>query len=591
MPLWRDGSVPGLSPILATDLFSPFEKLFDSFDKLIDALTSVPRIIYNFFAYFTDVPGDQLVPSLLVGVAAGGLLTALVYLVARGHLTLPSFSSRATGTGGLAMMFTYSEFGPLTAAVIGAAVFVAFVYLYEPHLLGLLSNKSRAELLAKDEPAFFAWSTVRAAIPAVVLGILAFYTTGLGAAIGIGLLVMLLMAYLYGENLRRFLSLKTVTHLLNRDAAISLMTGAAVGGVIGGLSSQILMYPTEHCTYLTDATQFEYRMGIVLSVISATFLLFPVWRWILRRSGKVTPSTSITSGNFRGFFVPYFLLVPTLLILVFFLYYPAIQVIEMSLTRTFLGRGSNFSCLWNYEKLSGDQFYESSFVTSFQITLAVIIIGMGLSLAVAVLASQKVKGAGIYRTWLIWPYAVSPVVAGVIFQVMFHPQVGPVNWVLHELFGIRPQWFREVYLAPWVVIIAAVWNSLGFNVLLYVAGLQNIPADLLEAASIDGANRFQRFVRITFPLLSPFTFFLLVTNVTYSFFGIFGAIDTLTQGGPWRQGEGATNVLIYNLYQDAFERQYKIGLAASQSLILFMLVAGLTILQFRYVERRVTYGG
>ena len=285
------------------------------------------------------------------------------------------------------------------------------------------------------------------------------------------------------------------------------------------------------------------------------------------------------------------MLIPTLIILVFFLYYPAVQVVEMSLTRTFLGRGSRFACLFNYERLSQDPFYESSFITSFQITLAIIVIGMAVSLGIAVLASQKIRGASIYRTWLIWPYAVSPVVAGVIFQVMFHPQVGPVNWILNELFGIRPQWFREVYLAPWVVILAAVWNSLGFNVLFYVAGLQNIPSDLLEAAAIDGANRFQRFMRITFPLLSPFTFFLLVTNVTYSFFGIFGAIDTLTQGGPWRQGHGATNVLIYNLYQDAFERQYKIGLAASQSLILFLLVAGLTILQFRYVERRVTYGG
>ena len=207
------------------------------------------------------------------------------------------------------------------------------------------------------------------------------------------------------------------------------------------------------------------------------------------------------------------------------------------------------------------------------------------------LANQKVRGAGIYRTWLIWPYAVSPVVAGVIFQMMFHPQVGPINWLLDTFFGIRPQWFRDVHLAPWVVIVAAVWNSLGFNVLFYVAGLQNIPSDLLEAAAIDGANRVQRFLRITFPLLSPFTFFLLVTNVTYSFFGIFGAVDTLTQGGPWRQGSGATNVLIYNLYLDAFERQYKIGSAAAQSLILFLLVAGLTLLQFRYVERRVTYGG
>ena len=355
------------------------------------------------------------------------------------------------------------------------------------------------------------------------------------------------------------------------------------------------MYATKHCTYGPDIEPFEYRLGLVITAISAAFLLFPLWTWRLRRGGRIKPSTEITSGNFRGFFVPYILLVPTLIILVFFLYYPAIQVVEMSLTKSLLGGRSKFACLDNYVKLSTSAGYESSFIVTFQLTLAIIIIGMAVSLGIAVLANQKVRFAGVYRTWLIWPYAVSPVVTGVIFSLIFHPQVGLVNWLLNEFFGVRPQWFTDTTLAPWVVILAAIWNSLGFNILFYVAGLQNIPDDLLEAAAIDGANRFQRFWRITFPMLSPFTFFLLVTNVTYSFFGIFGAVDTLTQGGPWRLTssgyDGATNVLIYNLYQDAFERQNLIGQAAAQSLILFLLVAGLTLLQFRYVERQVTYGG
>ncbi len=576
--------MPGLYPFLAADLGTTWE-------KLLNALKAFPHILYNIIKYFGQVPTDQLVPSLVVGALAGGLLTALVYLSARDYLQLPSFSSRASISGLLAFIFAYSELSEPAALLIGVGTFLAFVYLYEQNLPGLFSASSRAVLLAQEGLAEQLWSVFRALLPAVVFAYCALLHVGMLTAMGIGLLVMLLMAYLYGENLRRFLSWRTLARLANLDALSTLLSGAAVGGAVGAVSSQILMYPTKHCSYVSDVSPFQYRLGLVLTVISATFLLFPVWTWVLRKHGKLAPSKEITSGNFRGIFVPYMLLIPTLIILVFFLYYPAVQVVDMSLTRTFLGRGSKFACLYNYEKLAQDAFYESSFITTFQITLAIIIFGMGASLLIAVLANQKVRGAGIYRTWLIWPYAVSPVVAGVIFQMMFHPQVGPINWVLDSLFGIRPQWFRDVNLAPWVVIAASVWNSLGFNVLFYVAGLQNIPSDLLEAAAIDGANRVQRFLRITFPLLSPFTFFLLVTNVTYSFFGIFGAVDTLTQGGPWRQGSGATNVLIYNLYLDAFERQYKIGSAAAQSLILFLLVAGLTLLQFRYVERRVTYGG
>ncbi len=576
--------MPGLYPFLAADLGTTLE-------KLLDALKALPQIIFNIFKYFGEVPADQLLPSLVVGAVVGGFLTALVYLSARDYLQLPNFSSRASMTGFAAFVFAYSEFDWLAALVIGVGVFLVFVYLYEQNLPGLFSASSRAILLEQEGAAEQLWSFSRALLPALVLAYCASIHVGMLTGIGIGLLVMLFMAYLYGENLRRFLSSRTLARLANFDALSSLGTGVVVGGAVGAVSSQILMYPTKHCSYVGDVSAFQYHLGLVLTGVSATFLLFPVWTWIMRKHGKLAPSKEITSGNFRGFFIPYMLLIPTLIILVFFLYYPAIQVVDMSLTRTFLGRGSKFACLYNYEKLAQDPFYESSFITTFQITLAIIIFGMGASLLIAVLANQKVRGAGIYRTWLIWPYAVSPVVAGVIFQMMFHPQVGPINWILDTLFGIRPQWFREVNLAPWVVIAAAVWNSLGFNVLFYVAGLQNIPSDLLEAAAIDGANRVQRFLRITFPLLSPFTFFLLVTNVTYSFFGIFGAVDTLTQGGPWRQGSGATNVLIYNLYLDAFERQYKIGSAAAQSLILFLLVAGLTLLQFRYVERRVTYGG
>ncbi len=223
------------------------------------------------------------------------------------------------------------------------------------------------------------------------------------------------------------------------------------------------------------------------------------------------------------------------------------------------------------------------------VTVAVVLLGMSAALSIAVLASQKVHGAVIYRTLLIWPYALSPVVMGVIFLTMFQTNSGLIN----HIFGLDADWLTDEQLAPLVIVFASVWNILGFNVLFYIAGLQNIPEDLLEAAEIDGANWITRFFRITFPLLSPFTFFLLITNVTYSFYGIYGAVDTLTQGGPplgpGGQDGGATNVLIYKLYQDAFSPGSPAGAAAAQALILFLLVAGLTLVQFRYLERRVVY--
>jgi sn-glycerol 3-phosphate transport system permease protein len=170
---------------------------------------------------------------------------------------------------------------------------------------------------------------------------------------------------------------------------------------------------------------------------------------------------------------------------------------------------------------------------------------------------------------------------------------GIINYFLDDLFGITARWLRDPSLAPWVIILASVWNALGFNILFYIAGLQNVPSDLQDAAAIDGANAVQRFFRITLPLLSPFTFFLLVTNVTYAFYGIYGVVDSITRGGPplgpgGTEG-GATNILIYKLYEDAFRSGAPIGSAAGQAMILFLLVAAITLLQFRFVENRVTY--
>jgi sn-glycerol 3-phosphate transport system permease protein len=167
---------------------------------------------------------------------------------------------------------------------------------------------------------------------------------------------------------------------------------------------------------------------------------------------------------------------------------------------------------------------------------------------------------------------------------MFNP-IGVVSYLWNGIFQTRPNWLGDPVLTPMLVIMASIWKNLGYNVIFYLAGLQNIPGDLLEAAGIDGANRWQRFWKITLPMLSPFTFFLLITNLTYSFFDIFGTVDVLAGPGP----RNSTTVLIYNLYQD-LQINHSTGMAAAQSVLMFVLVAGITILQFRTTERRVYYG-
>lgn len=370
--------------------------------------------------------------------------------------------------------------------------------------------------------------------------------------------------------------------------------GFAVGALVGAVGAQILLYPTQHCTYDPAIAGAQFRMGLLVTWLSALILLVPLWTLLRRAPGG---RRERLAGHFKNPALPYVFLLPTLAILVMFLYYPAVQIMTLSLRRKiFPLPQERFVCLENYTSLAEDTVYRNSFSTTLFITLFVVLFSLSVALVIGVLASQKVKGASIYRTLLIWPYAISPVVTAVIFLTMFREGgSGLLNWALTETLGTSVRWLTDKDIAPWVIVAAAVWNLLGFNILFYVAGLQNIPQDLLEAASLDGANRFIRFWRITFPLLSPFTFFLLVTNITYSFYGIYGVVDTLTpQGGP-RFGpggeSGATNVLIFKLYKDAFDTGAPAGLGAAQALILFLMVAGLTVLQFRFIERRVTYEG
>jgi len=300
---------------------------------------------------------------------------------------------------------------------------------------------------------------------------------------------------------------------------------------------------------------------------------------------------------FRNRWLPFLLLLPTLIILVLFLYYPMVDTFRLSffkaapngLDLTYIGL-DNFKHLLDPQIVTTESGSlqingEYIFILGRSLLFAVLIVvgGLGLSLAVAMLANQKLHGIRIYRTLLIWPYAISPAIVGVVFLFMFNP-AGAITFVWNALFHVRPNWLGDPVLTPMLIIMASIWKNLGYNVIFYLAGLQNIGGDLIEAAAIDGANSWECFWKIVFPLLSPFTLFLLVTNLTYSFFDIFGTVDVL--GGP---GNNSTNILIYNLYTD-LQTNHSTGLAAAQSVLLFTLVAVITIVQFRSNEQRVYYG-
>ncbi len=364
--------------------------------------------------------------------------------------------------------------------------------------------------------------------------------------------------------------------------------GAVVGALGGALGAQVFMLPLEYCTFASAKT-IDHVIGLALVGVGMALLLWPA-NWIVERlrggwRGLLIGDTQ--AGAFRGWLTPALLLAPTLIILLLFLYYPSLDTLWLSTRSSILGIPGTFGvCVDNFTALLNDASYLKALGNTAFITVAVVVFSMALALLIATAAYQPIKGARIYRTLLIWPYAISPVVAGVIFLLMFNPTGGIINYLLRQvgISGIR--WLNDPTFAPWVVIFASVWKSLGFNILFYIAGLQNIPKDLLEAASIDGANAIQRFFRVTFPLLSPITFFLLITNTTYAVFETFGTIDYLTPGGGPLQ---STETLMYRVYRVGIQNN-DLGNGAAQSIILFLMVIALTVIQFRSTGRRVNYG-
>ncbi len=305
--------------------------------------------------------------------------------------------------------------------------------------------------------------------------------------------------------------------------------------------------------------------------------------------------------SFRSQRTAWLFLAPTLLILIIFLYYPAIQSFVVSLFRSNLILGTRkFVGLANFDRIFFgvlSPMYRQVVLQSLAFSASVVVFGLAVSLAFAMLANQKVTGSRVYRLLLIWPFALSPAIAGTIFSFLFNPQVGAVNQVLSHYFGIAPRWLDTPLLAFGLVVVGAIWKQMGYNIVFYLAALQNIPGELNEAAAIDGANAWQRFRSITVPMLSPMTFFLVFTNLAYSFFEVFGLIDILTKGGPvgparlGLDNAGLTTTMIYRLYQDGFGGSGNLGLAGAEGVVLLFLVGVITVLQFRFGGRNVHYGG
>ena len=289
--------------------------------------------------------------------------------------------------------------------------------------------------------------------------------------------------------------------------------------------------------------------------------------------------------RFTSAWLPWVLLTPQVLIIAVFFFWPAAQAVlqSMQLQDSF-GLSTEWTGLDNFKTLFNDSAYLESFKTTAIFSVLVAVLGIALSLMLAVFADRVVHGALAYRTMLIVPYAVAPAVAGVLWVFMFSPSIGVVAYGLSRFFGFEWNHLLNSTHAMSLVVAAAVWKQISYNFLFFVAGLQSIPKSLIEAAAIDGARPWRRFWTIQFPLLTPTTFFLLVINMVYAFFDTFAIIDATTQGGPGRD----TVIMVYKVYQDGVKGG-DIGSSAAQSVVLMLIVIALTVLQFRYVEKKVNY--
>ncbi len=282
--------------------------------------------------------------------------------------------------------------------------------------------------------------------------------------------------------------------------------------------------------------------------------------------------------------LPYLLLLPQLLVTAIFFLWPAGQAVEQAFYQEdAFGLSRDFVGLDNFSELLTSPEYYASLKTTLVFSFSVAFLGIAVALWLAVMADRVIRGKLVYQTLLVWPYAVAPALAGVLWWILFDPSMGPMALWL-EYVGVDWNHFLNGNQAMILVVISATWKQISYNFLFFLAGLQAIPRSLIEAAAIDGASPFKRFWDIVFPLLSPTTFFLLVVNLVYAFFETFGVIDATTQGGPGQ----STTTMVYKVYNDGFVG-LDLGSSAAQSVILMVIVGLMTIVQFRYIERKVQY--
>ena len=287
---------------------------------------------------------------------------------------------------------------------------------------------------------------------------------------------------------------------------------------------------------------------------------------------------------FQNKFLPYLLVAPQIAITIIFFFWPASQaVVQSVLHEDAFGTSTTFVGLENFIRLFEDDYYLHSFQITALFSVLVTTIGLSLSLFLAVTADRLIRGTMVYKTLLIWPYAVAPAVAGALWGFVFLPGPGVLAYVLKQA-GIDWNFHLNGGQAMFVVVVAATWKQISYNFLFFLAGLQSVPKSLVEAAAIDGAGPVRRFWTIVMPLLSPTLFFLVVVNVVYAFFETFGVVHSLTRGGPAK----ATEILVYKVWYDGFEAQ-DLGGSSAQSVILMVIVIALTVVQFRYIERKVHY--
>ncbi|MBM3526038.1 MAG: ABC transporter permease subunit [Alphaproteobacteria bacterium] len=289
---------------------------------------------------------------------------------------------------------------------------------------------------------------------------------------------------------------------------------------------------------------------------------------------------------FEGRALPLLLLAPQLLILLVFLFWPAGQaLIQAVFLVDAFGGNATFVGLQNFLELFAAREYRYALEVTAIFTVATTTLAVGLGLVLALAVDRLRRSATVFRTLLIWPYAVAPAVAGVLFMFLLNPTIGVLAFALNRGLGLGWDPTLDRVDGMILVVVASAWKQVSYNFVFFLTGMMAIPRSIIEAAALDGAGPVRRAWHIVMPLLSPTTFFLVVVNIVYAFFDTFGVVHTTTAGGP----AGSTTILVYKVYRDGFVG-LDLGLSSAQSVIIMVIVVVLTVLQFRYIERRVHYG-